>query len=408
VNAVAGTSPIRPDGAPHLFRGVFTATDLMAQELPPIRWAVPGIMSEGLALLAGKPKLGKSWLALGIAGAKASGGVALGTIPVERGQVLYLALEDNRRRLQKRLGKILGDSPAPPGLHIATEWPRTDEGGAELIGDWLALHSENPLVVVDILKRIRPQSPHNRSVYDADYEAMESLQKVAGEHGAAILVVHHTRKLAASDPVDEVSGSTGLSGGADSILVLKRDRGKADAYLHVTGREIEEEAELALRWDANLASWSLVGDAEEYRLSEERRDVLTALRSASGAMSPKEIAEALDKSHGSVKVLLGEMVKAGQVANPSYGKYSLPDKGTYSPYSAYSEDSDEGKSKESKRSKGDYGCLSGGAGLIDTELSTEDERQVCKLVREGMTEEWARREVLAADHPLDCECEVCR
>src|ERR671920_1005594 len=88
----------------------------------------------------------------------------------------------------------------------------------------------------------------------------------------------HLRKLGAADPLDEISGSTGLSGGADGVLVLKRDRGRADAYLHVTGREIEEEVELALRWDANLASWSLVGDADEYRLSNERQHVLQTLR----------------------------------------------------------------------------------------------------------------------------------
>ena len=73
------------------------------------------------------------------------------------------------------------------------------------------------------------------------------MQSLAGEYGVGILVVHHARKLGAADPLDEISGSTGLSGGADSILVLKRDRGRADAYLHVTGREIEEEAEPALR-----------------------------------------------------------------------------------------------------------------------------------------------------------------
>jgi hypothetical protein len=208
-------------------------------------------------------------------------------------------------------------------------------------------------VVVDILKRVRPlaNSARNRSVYDADYEALQSLQSLASEYGVAILVVHHTRKLAALDPVDEVSGSTGLSGGADGILVLKRDRGRADAYLHVTGREIEEEVELALRWDANLASWSLAGDADEYRLSNERQQLLQALQNAEALMSPSEIAEATEKTVGSVKVLLGEMVKAGQVANPSYGKYGLPSTNPYSPYSANSDGDEEGKSKESKHSK---------------------------------------------------------
>ena len=329
---------------------VFTAAQLLAEDLPPVRWTVPGVLPEGVTLLAGKPKLGKSWLALGLAVAVASGGTALGARQVDRGDVLYLALEDNRRRLQKRLRKILAGSVAPEGLHIATEWSRMDEGGAEALERWLREHPEARLVAVDILKRVRPRTSANRGVYDADYEPLESMQRLAGEHGVAILVVHHTRKLAAVDPVDEVSGSTGLSGGADAIWVLKRDRGRADGYLHVTGREVEEEAELALRWDPDLASWTLVGDAEEYRLSEERRAVLGALGRAGGPMSPKEIAEALDRSHGSVKVLLGQMVRAGQVANPFYGKYTLPSANPFSPYSANSEGNDD-VSKESKQSK---------------------------------------------------------
>jgi hypothetical protein len=355
---------------------IFTAAELMASELPPVKWVVPGILPEGVTLLAGKPKLGKSWLALGLGVAVASGGTALGTRPVESGDVLYLALEDNPRRLQVRLGKMLAGNNAPDGLHIATDWPRMDEGGADLLDDWLCAHPEGRLVVVDILKRVRPRAPANRGVYDTDYEALQGLQGLAAEHGAAVLVVHHTRKLAAGDPVDEVSGSTGLSGGADGILVLKRDRGNADAYLHVTGREIEEEAELALRWDGELASWTLTGDADEYRLSNERRLILDTLRSAVAVMSPKEIAEATGKTHGSVKVLLGEMVKAGQVANSSYGRYALPANDPYSPYSANSGYAKEGTSKEGKRSKGNDGspgvCLHGYPGGEDCYLCDPD------------------------------------
>ena len=205
----------------------FTAAELMAEKLPPVRWVVPGFLPEGVTLLAGKRKPEKSWLALGLALAVASGGAALGTRPVESGEVLYLALEDNRRRLQKRLAKLLGGDAAPGGLHIATQWPRMDEGGAEALDGWIEARGDLLLVVVDILKRVRPRTSPNRSVYEADYEALQAMQGLAGEHGVGVLVVHHARKDGASDPVDEISGSTGLSGGADSILVLKRDRGRA-------------------------------------------------------------------------------------------------------------------------------------------------------------------------------------
>jgi len=298
-----------------------TAAELLGLELPPIRWSVPGLVPEGVTLLAGKPKLGKSWMALGIAIAKSTGGVALGTRPVEMGDVLYMALEDNPRRLGKRLEKLLmGD--APERLHIAFEWSKMDEGGAEELQRWLEAHPDAHLVVVDILKRVRPRTSPNRNVYDADYEALEAMQRLAAEYEVSILVVHHLRKLGAADPLDEISGSTGLSGGADGVLVLKRDRGRADAYLHVTGREIEEEAELALRWDADLASWTLVGDAEEYRISQERQEIVRVLNEAEEPMTPTEVAELLSKSVNAVKYLMWKMSKDGQLATTGKGRYS--------------------------------------------------------------------------------------
>jgi AAA domain len=299
-----------------------TAVELLGLELSPIRWSVPGMVPEGVTLLAGKPKLGKSWMALGFAIAISTGGVALGTRPVEEGDVLYIALEDNHRRLKKRLKKLL-TGEAPERLQIVTEWPRMDEGGAEALNRWLGAHPDARLVVVDILKRLRPRTSPNRSVYDADYEALEAMQRLAAFHGVSILVVHHLRKLGAADPLDEISGSTGLSGGADGVLVLKRDRGRADAYLHVTGREIEEEAELALKWNADLASWTLVGDAEEYRVSQERQDIVRIMDEAGEPMTPKEVSELLDKPPNNVKYLMWKMSKDSQLATVGKGRYSL-------------------------------------------------------------------------------------
>jgi hypothetical protein len=301
----------------------FTAADLMALELPEVRWAVPDIFPEGVSLLAGKPKLGKSWLTLGLGVAIATGGVALGTKPVEQGECLYLALEDNRRRLQKRLSKLLAGGKAPAGLHIALEWPRLGEGGAEVLDEWLEARPGARLVVVDTLKKVRPRTSGNRGVYDVDYEALEPLLPLAAEHSVAIVVVHHTRKLAAADPLDEISGSTGLSGGVDGALVLKRDRGKADAYLHVTGRDIEEEQELALRWDPNTAGWCLMGDAEEHRRSEIRREIHEALAEANQPMGPKDVAAVLEQDYEVVRQRLYQMSKDGEVRVVSRGRYSV-------------------------------------------------------------------------------------
>lgn len=221
-----------------------TACDLLALELPSVRWAIPDILPEGVTLLAGKPKLGKSWMAFGLSIAVASGGVALGTKPVERGDSLYLALEDNERRLQRRLRKMLAGSSAPERLHITTQWSRLDDGGVEALEGWLKAHPDARMIVIDTLAKIRPRQ-RGQNVYAEDYAALEKLLPLAAEHGVAILIVHHLRKGGADDPMDEISGSTGLSGGVDGALVLKRDRGQGDAYLHVDGRDIEEPAE---RW----------------------------------------------------------------------------------------------------------------------------------------------------------------
>jgi len=308
-------------GATRGAHGIFTARDLMARELPPVRWTVPDILPEGLCLLAGKPKLGKSWLALGLAVAVSSGGVALGTKHVEQGEALYLGLEDNERRLQKRLGKILAGGDVPEGLHLATSWPRMDDGGAEALDEWVKAHPDLGLVVVDVLKRVRPRASKYQSIYDADYEAIEVMQGLAAKYGMSFLVVHHTRKQAAGDPLDEISGSLGLSGGADGIMVLKRDRGRGDAYLHVDGRDIEEPAELALVWDADTVGWTLAGDADDFRMSRERAEALRTLEETGEPMTPTEVADVLGKTVGSVKKLLWSMSKDGQVS-ASDGRYS--------------------------------------------------------------------------------------
>ncbi|MGH3737200.1 MAG: AAA family ATPase, partial [Micromonosporaceae bacterium] len=127
--------------------------DLLAAEFPEPRWAVPDLIPEGVTLLAGQPKVGKSWLSLGLAVAVASGGKALGDIDVEPGAVLYAALEDTPRRLQDRLGRVLGGQyPSPEArrnLEIVTTWD------TELVDRWLNETRGKRLLILDVLARVR-------------------------------------------------------------------------------------------------------------------------------------------------------------------------------------------------------------------------------------------------------------
>src|SRR5215208_7731801 len=165
-----------------------TAAELMGMAFEPTRWVVPDVLPEGLSLLVGKPKKGKSWMGLGMCEAIAVGGVVFGTKHVEQGDTLYLALEDNNKRLQKRLTKILDGRPAPERMHLHTEWARVDEGGAEHLDEWLTEHPDARLIVIDTLAKIRNPA-RGQNVYAEDYAALEQLLPLAAKHGVAIVVV---------------------------------------------------------------------------------------------------------------------------------------------------------------------------------------------------------------------------
>ncbi len=274
---------------------IITLEALLAKMLPEARWAVPGLISEGLSILGGKPKLGKSWLALGLAIAIAGGGQALGRISVERGDVLYLALEDNERRLQRRARQVLSSlSTTPAGLHLATEWPRMGMGGLELLRQWVSAHPCARFIIIDTWAKFKPRATGGqRSQYDEDYDAGSPLKALADEYGIAIMVVTHMRKLGSTDILDEIAGSIGFTGVADGILGLKRERGQFDATLFVTGRDVEEETEYGLSFDKQFATWTLQGNYEEVARTKERQAILDLLREAARGMTGREIAELL-------------------------------------------------------------------------------------------------------------------
>lgn len=238
-----------------------TAADLLAREFPEPKWAVDGLLSEGATVFAGAPKAGKSYMALGLAIAIASGGRALGSIPVAQGDVLYLALEDGDKRTQKRLKSMLNGGAVPNRLTFSYKYHRLDEGGLEAIEAWLLEHPEARLIVVDTLKRLRPQENRIRRIYDNDYDAVAPLNDLAQTYGVSVLIIHHTNKLNGNDDwFDSISGSLGLSGAVDNAMLLRRPRASQDGTLLVGGRDVEDK-ELAVAFDGVINGWKLIGDA---------------------------------------------------------------------------------------------------------------------------------------------------
>lgn len=294
---------------------VLSAEQLLKKQFGEPRYAVPGLIAEGLQFLAGKPKIGKSWLALSLAIGVASGTTVLGNRETEQGEVLYLALEDGPRRLQRRLRKLLIGRKTPALLSLATEWPGYEQGAYEAVSDWLGDHPNARLVIIDTFKRIRPHEDVRRSVYAGDYEAVAPLSTMAQSFGVAILLVHHVRKAESlDDPFDLISGSTGLTGAADGMLVLQKKRGTNEGTLHVTGRDVDEQ-ELTLSWDQDRAEWSVLGDAATVQMSRERQEIVDLLVKVGGPASPRVVADLLGKPYGTVKKLLWQMAQDGQLSH---------------------------------------------------------------------------------------------
>jgi len=249
----------------------FTADVLLDTYFPPIKWAVHGLISEGLVVFAGPQKVGKSSLILGVCAAVADGGKALGRVDVEAGDVLYAALEDSPRRLKHRLGQVLNGRPAPARLTIVTALPSMPQA-TELVSEWLDEHPDARLVVIDVLAKVRPMSAPGVDRYEADYKILSELKRLADHHRVAVVVVTHTRKLGAEDVFDTVSGSVGLTAAADSTIVLRRARNETAGSLSITGRDVPE-SEYAVQFDGDRSTWTLDGHelADAARKAAEAR-----------------------------------------------------------------------------------------------------------------------------------------
>jgi hypothetical protein len=300
---------------------VITAAALQRQTFPPVSYVIPGLIPEGLSIVAGRPKVGKSWLALDICIAIAGGRFCLGERKPVQGDVLYCALEDNPRRLQRRIDKILSSISEiwPDRLTLATSWRRLDAGGVDDIREWIDGAANPRLIVLDTLAGVRPIK--TKQGYTEDYESLTEVHKLANERGIAILVLHHTRKMDAEDPLDTVSGTLGLAGCADTVLVINRTaRGTT---LYVRGRDITE-AEHAVTFNKHSCRWTILGDASEVHRSDERSKIVAVLTDTDEPLSPQQIADRAEMQLNNVNQLLWKMSKDGEIEKTGRGKYRLP------------------------------------------------------------------------------------
>jgi hypothetical protein len=300
---------------------IFDARALSEMSFPPLRWAIPGLLPEGLAVLAGKPKLGKSFLSLQMAIAVATGnGGAFGVPEVDEGDVLVCALEDSPRRLKDRLVRMWPFG-APERLQFATGWPRLDSGGIAELEHWCNQHPNARLVIVDTWRAIKPPGGGRGSAYDEDATAAAPLLDfVKLRPGLTVLVIHHARKADAEDVFDTISGTHGLTGIFDTLMVLVR-HGEG-AMLAAQGRDLDGY-EKALERDRRTGGWIVRGDAIPLAKTGERQALLDVLAKVDEPLSLSQIAHAVGKKPDAARHLLKPLVYEGSVYQPGHGRYAL-------------------------------------------------------------------------------------
>ena len=300
-----------------------TASALDKLNFPELAFIVPGVLPEGLTLLAGRPKGGKSYMMGDIAQAVASGGLALGKIQCEAGDVLYAALEDNQRRLQSRTRQLRPfENKRPDRLHYATDWRRFDDGGLDDLREWLDAHPGARLVIFDTWARVKPGSRRaSASAYDEDEAALRPLHDLAKSRpGVAFVVVHHVRKMEAADVFDTISGTMGLTGVVDGMLVLARNGDMIQ--LAGQGRDLEQFERVVTR-DKLTGGWIIGGDATQLALTNERQLILDALREIGEPMTPTAIASEIGKTRSNVSHLLKRLLKEGKVERAGKGRWTF-------------------------------------------------------------------------------------
>ena len=231
------------------------ADTLQSTAYEPVSFVVDDLLPQGLHLLAGAPKIGKSWLALWLCLCAAQG-KPLWTFATRPCEVLYLCLEDSFQRIQSRLFDLTEDAPA--SVHFTTNSDTLGKGLEEQLRAFLSEHPDTVLVIIDTLQMIRGTGYDN--TYANDYRDLSVLKHIADTHGIAILLIHHLRKELADDVFSRISGTTAISGAVDSSFTLVEDkRGSGKATLSCIGRDIEYR-ELTLERNAENV-WELVSDS---------------------------------------------------------------------------------------------------------------------------------------------------
>lgn len=308
--------------------------ELMNTAPDPLRWVLPGVIPEGLTLLVGAPKVGKSWFNLNLMAALGSGrptdifgwGQEMEITPS-----LYLALEDPMRRVHDRMNKVtrgLNFDPYNAGAVWLTLDPLADGGRAE-IERWLEKNPTSRCIMVDVLAKVRG-GDDGQTMYQADYEAVGALKDIADDYGIGVVVTHHDRKKTDDDFVNMVSGTKGVTGAADTILYLQRDREKSTGTLKSESRDVES-CTYKIDFSHEFGRWQILertsndeAPSTDAPAKMPILDQISQILLARGESSLKDVAKIIDIPEATVKRAGAEALVTGALAQTAGGLWYVP------------------------------------------------------------------------------------
>jgi hypothetical protein len=278
----------------------FTLVDLDSEDIKPIKWTVDGILPEGLAILSGAAKQGKSFLGLMLSFCIATGTKFMGKYDVRKGSVLYLALEDGKRRLKERSSSMLAGLgvSSPSNLYMAIDYPTVDRNGIQEMERFLQNHDDCSLIVIDVWTKFKSnKSKAQGTIYDHQYDELASVKKLASDYGITVLLIHHSNKGTHEDVLSSISGSTAMSASPDTTILMDRARSSAQAVLRISGRDIEWQ-DINMEFDSNTMLWmpsSTLAKPVKQSLQDE---IIEVLNKSDKPLSIDEIHKQYETLHG--------------------------------------------------------------------------------------------------------------
>jgi len=313
---------------------LITAEALKDKDFPPVVWAVDGIIPEGLTVLAGDPKVGKSLVAVDICSAIASGEYSFGNRKCTEGVCLYVSLEDPERRVKARIKQQCNLWPDRFKL-LTGGISQLGDGFYRQMDEMMLLWPDLRCVIIDTMAFVIPSKPQGVSDYDHIYKYLDPLHRWCINNHISIILITHTTKARIQDgenPFSGIIGSVAIQGCSDSMIMLRKNHAKEglvakdpdvpDGFLHIQGRELGSDL-YAMEFDDEGLKWAIIREAEVSDVTKNPNYLLIADCLKDEAKGPKAISSECKINVATVKTCITRMIDKNILVKVSKGKYGV-------------------------------------------------------------------------------------